>query len=80
VSDKVLAVVIRETNKGIGASEVINHDAATSYTAIRIYEKRVAIQKALYRLYLKGLKSEYEIFTFRMNLNIIDEISHMLGN
>jgi len=62
---KVLAVVIRETNKAFGASEVISHDAATSYNAIPIYEKRAAIQKALYRLYLKGLRPEDDIFTFR---------------
>ena len=30
---RVVAVVIRETNKGFGASEVINHDAPTSYIA-----------------------------------------------
>jgi hypothetical protein len=28
---RVVAVVTRETNKGFGASEVINHDAPTSY-------------------------------------------------
>lgn len=44
---RVLAVVIRETNKGFGASEVINHDAATSYIVPPIYEKRAAIQKVL---------------------------------
>jgi len=60
----VLAVVIRETNKGFGASEVISHDAATSYIAEPIYEKRAAIQKAPYRLYLKGLKPGAEIFSF----------------
>ena len=37
---RVLAVVIRETNKGFGASEVISHDAPTSYIAVPIYEKR----------------------------------------
>jgi hypothetical protein len=61
---RVLAVVIRETNKGFGASEVISHDAATSYIATPIYEKRAANQKALYRLYLKGLKPDEEIFSF----------------
>ena len=61
---RVLAVVIRETNKGFGAREVISHDAATSYIAAPIYEKRTAIQKALYRLYLKGLKPDAEIFSF----------------
>jgi hypothetical protein len=33
---KVPAVVIKETDKGFGASEVISHDAATSYIAIPI--------------------------------------------
>jgi hypothetical protein len=32
---RVVAVVIRETNKGFGASEVINHDAPTSYISKR---------------------------------------------
>ena len=61
---RVLAVVIRETNKGFGASEVISHDAATSYIAAPIYEKRAANQKALYKLYLRGLKPDEEIFSF----------------
>jgi hypothetical protein len=61
---RVLAVVVRETNKGFGASEVISHDAATSYIAAPIYEKRAAIQKTLYRLYLKGLKPDVKIFSF----------------
>jgi len=66
---RVLAVVIRETNKGFGASEVISHDAATSYIATSyiaapIYEKRAVNQKALYRLYLRGLKPDEEIFSF----------------
>ena len=61
---KVLAVMIRETNRGFGASEVINHDAATSYIAAPIYENRAAIHNALYRLYLKGLKPDTEIFSF----------------
>ena len=30
---RVVAVVTRETNKGSGASEVISHDAPTSYIA-----------------------------------------------
>jgi hypothetical protein len=61
---RVLAVVIRETNKGFGASEVISHDAATSYIAAPIYEKRAANQKALYRPYLRGLKPDEEISSF----------------
>jgi hypothetical protein len=61
---RVLAVVIRETNKGFGASEVISHDAATSYIAAPIYEKRAANQKAPYMLYLKGLKPDAEILYF----------------
>jgi hypothetical protein len=62
---RVLAVVIRETNKGFGASEVISHDAPTSYIAATIYEKRVAIHKALYRLSLKGLKPNAETSSSR---------------
>ena len=58
---RVLAVVTRETNKAFGASEVISHDAATSYIAAPIYEKRAANLKALY---LKGLKPDEEIFSF----------------
>jgi hypothetical protein len=60
---RVVAVVIRETNKGFGASEVINHDAPTSYIAAPIYEKRAAIHNFLYRLDLKGLKPDAEIFS-----------------
>jgi hypothetical protein len=60
---RVVAVVIRETNKGFGASEVINHDAPTSYIAAPIYEKRAAIHNVLYRLDLKGLKPDAEIFS-----------------
>jgi hypothetical protein len=60
---RVVAVVIRETNKGFGASEVINHDAPTSYIAAPIYEKRAAIHKVLYRLDLKGLKPDAEVFS-----------------
>jgi hypothetical protein len=55
---RLAAVVISETNKGFGASEVISHDAPTSYIAEPTYEKRVAIHKVLYRLYLKGLKPD----------------------
>jgi hypothetical protein len=60
---RAVAVVIRETNKGFGASEVINHDAPTSYIAPPIYEKRTAIHNVLYRLYLKGLIPDAEIFS-----------------
>jgi hypothetical protein len=60
---RVVAVVIRETNKGFGASEVINHEAPTSYIAAPIYEKRTAIHNVLYRLDLKGLKPDAEIFS-----------------
>ena len=60
---RVLAVVIRETNKGFGASEVISHEAPTSYIAAPIYEKSAAIHNALYRLSLKGLKPDAEIFS-----------------
>ena len=60
---RVVAVVIRETNKGFGASEVISHDAPTSYIAAPTYEKRAAIHNILYRLDLKGLKPDAEIFS-----------------
>jgi hypothetical protein len=39
---RLVAVVTRETNKGLGASEVISHDAPTSYIAAPTYEKRAA--------------------------------------
>jgi hypothetical protein len=58
---RVVAVVIRETNKGFGASEVISHDAPTSYIAAPTYEKRAAIHNILNRLDLKGLKPSAEI-------------------
>jgi hypothetical protein len=60
---RVLAVVMRETNKGFGASEVISHDAPTSYIAAPIYEKRAAIHRALYRLSRSGLKPDAELFS-----------------
>ena len=44
---RVVDVVIRETNKGFGESEVINHDAPTSYMAAPIYEKRTAVHNVL---------------------------------
>ncbi|MCC2647958.1 MAG: hypothetical protein K0R16_761 [Nitrososphaeraceae archaeon] len=62
---RVVAVVRSETNKGFGASEVINHEAPTSYIAPPIYEKRAAIHNILYRLDLKGLKPVAEIFSSR---------------
>jgi hypothetical protein len=58
---KVVAVVIRETNNGLGASEVISHDAPTSYIAAPTYEQRAAIHNVLYMLDLKGLKPDAEI-------------------
>jgi hypothetical protein len=60
---KVVAVVTRETNKGFGASEVISHDAPTSYIAAPTYEKRAAIHNILYILHLRGLKPEPKIFS-----------------
>jgi hypothetical protein len=60
---KVVAVVTRETNKGVGAREVISHDAPTSYIAAPTYEKRAAIHNILYILDLKGLKPESKIFS-----------------
>jgi hypothetical protein len=56
---RLVAVVISETNKGFGASEVISHDAPTSYIAEPTYEKRVAIHNVLYRLDFKGLKPDF---------------------
>jgi hypothetical protein len=60
---RVIDVVKRETNKGFGASDVISHNAPTSYMAAPIYEKRTAIHNVLYRLYLKGLKPDTETFS-----------------
>ena len=61
---RVVAVVIRETNKGFGTSEVISHDAPTSYIAAPTYEKSAAIHNVLYRLDLKGLEPDGEISSF----------------
>jgi len=60
---KVVAVVTKETNKGLGASEVISHDTPTSYIAAPTYEKRAAIHNILYIVDLKGLKPEPKIFS-----------------
>jgi hypothetical protein len=60
---RVVAVVTRETNKGLGASEVISHDAPTSYIAAPTYEKRAAIHNVLYMVDLKGLNPNAEIFS-----------------
>jgi hypothetical protein len=60
---RVLAVVIRETNKGFGASEVISHEAPTSYIAAPTYEKSAAIHNALYMLSLNGFRPDAEIFS-----------------
>jgi len=60
---RVLAVVIRETNKGFGASEVINHEAPTSYIAAPIYEKSAAVHNVLYKLYLNGFKPDAQILS-----------------
>jgi hypothetical protein len=57
---RVVDVVIRETNKGFGASDVISHNAPTSCIAVPIYEKRTATHSVLYRPYLKGLKPDVE--------------------
>jgi hypothetical protein len=62
--DNVVAVVIRETNKGLGASEVISHDAPTSYIAAPTYEKRAAVHNVLYIIDLKGLNPDVELFSF----------------
>ena len=58
---RVVAVVTRETNKGLGASEVISQDAPTSYIAAPTYEKRAAIHNILNRLDLNGLKPDAEM-------------------
>ena len=55
---KLAAVVIRETNKGFGTREAINHDAPISYIAIPIYENMAAIHNVLYKLDLKGLNPD----------------------
>ncbi len=60
---RVLAVVIRETNKGFGASEVISHEAPTSYIAAPTYEKSAAVHNALYKLSLNGFRPDAEIFS-----------------
>ena len=60
---RAVAVVTRETNNGLGASEVISHDAPTSYIAAPTYEKRAAIHNVLKIADLKGLKPEPEIFS-----------------
>jgi len=44
---RAVAVVIRETNKGFGASEVISHDAPTSYIAAPTYENRAPTHNIL---------------------------------
>jgi hypothetical protein len=60
---RVVAVVIRETNKAFGAREVISHDAPTSYIAAPTYEKRTAIHNVLKIVYLKGPNPNTEIFS-----------------
>jgi hypothetical protein len=60
---RLVAVVTRETNKGLGASEVISHDAPTSYIAAPTYEKRAAIHNVLKISDLKGLKPEPKVFS-----------------
>src|SRR5919199_3740464 len=60
---RAVAVVTRETNNGLGASEVISHDAPTSYIAAPTYEKRAAIHNVLKMPHLKGLNPDAEIFS-----------------
>jgi hypothetical protein len=60
---RVVAVVTRETNKGLGVSEVISHDAPTSYMAAPTYERRAAIHNVLKIADLKGLNPDAEIFS-----------------
>ena len=60
---RAVAVVTRETNNGLGASEVISHDAPTSCIAAPTYEKRAAIHNVLKMAHLKGLNPDAEIFS-----------------
>jgi hypothetical protein len=60
---RVVAVVIRETNKGFGASEVISCDVPVSYIAAPTYEKRAVIHNVLYIVDLNGLNPDAEIFS-----------------
>jgi hypothetical protein len=60
---RVVAVVIRETNKAFGAREVISHDAPTSYIAAPTYEKRTVIHNVLKIVDLKGPNPNTEIFS-----------------
>jgi hypothetical protein len=60
---RVVAVVIRETNKAFGAREVISHDAPTSYIAAPTYENRTAIHNVLKIVHLKGPNPNAEIFS-----------------
>ena len=60
---RAVAVVTRETNKGLGVSEVISHDAPTSYMAAPTYERRAAIHKVLKIADLNGLNPDAEIFS-----------------
>jgi hypothetical protein len=72
---RVVAVVIRETNNGFGAREVISHDAPTSYIAAPTYEKRTAIHNVLNIADLKGLNPNAEIFSClssRLSLSTIE--------
>lgn len=55
---RLVAVVIRETNKGFGASEVISHDAPTSYIVEPTYKKSAAIHNVLYMPDLNGLNPD----------------------
>ena len=60
---RVVAVVIRETNKAFGAREVISHDAPTSYIAAPTYENRTAIHNVLKIVHLNGPNPNAEIFS-----------------
>lgn len=71
---RAVAVVISETNKGLGASEVINHDAPTSYMAAPTYENSAETHNILYRFDLSGLKLETEISFCRSILSSFPSI------
>jgi hypothetical protein len=60
---KAVAVVMRETNNGSDAMEVINHEAPTSYIDIPTYEKRAAIHNVLNIGDLKGFSPDMDILS-----------------
>jgi hypothetical protein len=55
---RLAAVVISDTNKGLGARVAISHDAPISYIAIPIYENVATIHNVLYNLDFSGLNPD----------------------